>query len=474
LFIPTILCGGAGSRLWPVSRAQHPKPFIPLEDGQSFLQKAFLRAVSLPQVTEILTVTNQELFFKSREAYANVNQQQVPTSYILEPFGRNTAAAMIAAAIYLQKIFGNEAIMLVLPADHLIENSQGFIQAVEQAITFAKAKRIVTFGIPVIAPETGYGYIQAEGSQVLRFIEKPALEKAQEYMQSDNYYWNSGMFCFTVGSFLQQVNCYCPEILVPMSWCMQKSKSKEVQGIKQCHLDSQSFAEVPADSIDYALMEKSKQVSVVTADMGWSDIGSWTAMADLTPKDAQGNRFIGEIVGEDVEDCYIKSSDRTIAALGIRNLMLIDTPDALLVADRSRSQEVKTIYNRLKDSDHNAHKIHQTVFRPWGSYTVLEEGPGFKIKRIVVNPMSSLSLQKHQHRSEHWVVVSGKAIVTNNDNVRTIDTNESTYIPAGNKHRLQNLTTEPVVLIEVQSGSYLGEDDIVRFEDSYGRSENVA
>lgn len=469
MFIPTILCGGAGSRLWPVSRDLHPKPFIPLEDGQSFLQKAFLRAASLPQVAEILTVTNQELFYKAREAYAGVSDHPIPTSYLLEPFGRNTAAAMIAAALYLQERYGKDAIMLVLPADHLICNEEGFIQAVEQAITLAKTGKIVTFGIPVTAAETGYGYIQAEGSQVLRFIEKPALEKAEEYMQAGNYYWNSGMFCFAVGSFLQQADNYCPNILAPMSLCMQQSKPKENQGVQQCYLDPQSFEKVPSDSIDYALMEKSNQVSVVPADIRWSDIGSWTAMAELTPKDKEGNRFIGEIVAKDVTDSYIKGSDRLVAALGVKNLMLIDTPDALLVADRSYGQEVKAIYNRLKENDHQAHKIHQTVFRPWGSYTVLEEGPGFKIKRIVVNPMSSLSLQKHQHRSEHWVVVSGKATVTNNDDLRTINTNESTYIPAGNKHRLQNLTTEPVVLIEVQSGVYLGEDDIVRFEDNYGR-----
>lgn len=467
--IPTILCGGAGSRLWPVSRELHPKPFIRLADGQSLLQKAFMRGAQLHSVKEILTVTNRELLLKSKEEFNEVNHTDTPTSFILEPFGRNTAAAITAAALEVKKTYGETAILLVLAADHLITDQDAFQNAVHSATQLAQEGKLVTFGMNATTAETGYGYIEADGNTVLRFVEKPSLEKAQEYIASGRYLWNSGMFCFTAGTLLQQMDKYCPDILAATKICIDKSRRSKGQTSAQIELEPTSFKNVSDNSIDYALMEKSSEVAVVPCNFGWSDIGSWNTLADLIKPDDNGNRLEGNVLLHDVHDCYIKSNHRLIGAVGIENIVVIDTPDALLVADKSCVQDVKKIYAQLKAQDHEVHKLHRTVFRPWGTYTVLEEGEGFKIKRIVVNPGASLSLQMHRHRSEHWVVVSGAAKVTNGDRVINIKTNESTYIPAGNKHRLENITDAPVVMIEVQSGDYVGEDDIVRFEDVYGR-----
>ncbi len=470
--IPTILCGGAGSRLWPVSRESHPKPFIRLADGESLLQKAFLRGSRLPGVKEILTVTNNELLFKTKEAFTEVNSTNVSTSFILEPFGRNTAAAITAAALQVAKTHGEDAILLVLAADHLITDQDAFQHAVLNAINLAREGKLVTFGMQAITPETGYGYIEAEGNTVLRFVEKPSLENAQAYIESGRYLWNSGMFCFTAGSLLQQLNQHCPDILAATSACIDNSKLLIGNGLSQLELDPTRFKNVPSKSIDYALMEKSNQVAVVPCNIGWSDIGSWSALGELIKPDDNGNRIEGEVLLHDVRNCHIQCHDRIVGAVGVEDLIIIDTPDALLVADKNRSQDVKHIYTQLKTQNHEVHKLHRTVFRPWGTYTILEEGNGFKIKRIVVNPGASLSLQMHQHRSEHWVVVNGSAKVTNGEQVLTINTNESTYIPAGHKHRLENVTALPVVIIEVQSGDYVGEDDIIRFEDIYGRAKD--
>lgn len=473
VLIPTILCGGAGSRLWPVSRELHPKPFIRLADNQSLLQKAFLRGAELPDVKEIVTVTNRELLFKTKDEFGEINSNELITSYILEPFGRNTAAAIVAAAIQVKKNYGDDAVLLILAADHLIADHAAFKDAVEQATQLAREGKIVTFGMHADSPATGYGYIQAEGNNVLRFVEKPSLEKAQEYLASGDYYWNSGMFCFTAGSLLQEMDRHSPDILAATTTCMHNSKVISSFSVTQVELDATTFAQVPDLSIDYALMEKSKKVAVVPANIGWSDIGSWNEMANLVAPDKKGNRIHGHALVHETNDCYIHSEHRLVGVVGVDNLVVIDTPDALLVADKSRSQEVKHIYKQLKDLNHDAHKLHRTVFRPWGTYTVLEEGDGFKIKRIVVKPGASLSLQMHRHRSEHWVVVNGVAKVTNGDRLITIKTNESTYIPAGNKHRLENTTDTPVVMIEVQTGAYVGEDDIIRFQDVYGRVEEV-
>ncbi len=467
--IPTILCGGAGSRLWPVSRELHPKPFIRLNDGQSLLQKTFLRGSMLPGVEEILTVTNRELFFKTEDEYREINAA-VNLSFILEPFGRNTAAAIAAAALHVREAYGDDALMLVLPADHLISSQTAFVDAVIKAIALAGQGKLVTFGIHPESPETGYGYIEAEGNQVLRFVEKPSVEDAREYISSERFYWNAGMFCFTAGVVLGEIELHYPEVLLATKRCMELSRLATGEGFAQLELDAQGFGQVPDISIDYAVIEKSANVAVVPCDIGWSDIGSWSAMGDLAEPDACGNRVEGEALLQDVANCYIRSQDRLIGALGVENLFIIDTPDALLIADKSRAQDVKAIYSQLKAQGHEAHKVHRTVHRPWGCYTVLEEGTRFKIKRIEVKPHASLSLQMHYHRSEHWIVVSGMAKVINGEKEMFIDTNESTYIPAGHKHRLENPGVIPLVMIEVQSGEYMGEDDIVRFEDIYGRS----
>lgn len=473
MLIPTILCGGAGSRLWPVSRELHPKPFIRLADGQSLLQKAWLRGAVLPDVTETLTVTNRELFFKTEDEYrelAAVTGNPV-NRFILEPFGRNTAPAIAAASLQVVAIHGEDACLLVLAADHLIADQSAFAEAVAQAMQLAQQGKLVTFGIEPDMPETGYGYIEADGHAVKRFVEKPDLEKAREYVESGRYYWNSGMFCFQAGTMLREMQQHCPDILEAMRACIDKSRTAEGKGYSQLDLDAATFKHVPDDSIDYAVMEKSKNVAVVPCSIGWSDIGSWSALGDLTAPDAEGNRLEGETILHNVSNCYIQSNQRIVGAVGVNNLLIIDTPDAVLIADRSCAQDVKHLYSRLKTEGHEAHRLHNTVHRPWGTYTVLESGERFKIKRIEVKPGASLSLQMHHHRSEHWIVVSGMARVVNGQQELFINTNESTYIPAGHKHRLENPGLLTLVMIEVQSGEYLGEDDIVRFEDIYGRIE---
>jgi mannose-1-phosphate guanylyltransferase/mannose-6-phosphate isomerase len=463
--VPAILCGGAGSRLWPVSRELHPKPFIRLADGESLLQKAFLRAARLPGVTEVLTVTNRELFFKTRDEYRELEATPA-TTFILEPFGRGTAAAVACAALRVAKVHGADAQLLILPADHLIHETARFAQAVREAQGLASRGQLVTFGIKPSHPETGYGYIEAEGNKVMRFVEKPAFEKARQYVQSGRFFWNSGMFCFAAGAVIAEMERHCPQVIAAARDCLSRSRDTSPNAVE---LDAETFKRVPDNSIDYAVMEKSANVSVVPCDIGWSDIGSWTAIGELTEADGNGNRVEGESVLHDVRDTYIRSEHRLVGAVGLSNVVIIDTPDALLVADASRAQDVKHVYARLKEQGHEAHKLHRTVHRPWGMYTVLEEGPGFKIKRIEVKPGASLSLQMHQQRSEHWIVVSGTAQVVNGEREFSVATNESTFIPPRNKHRLSNPHAAALVIIEVQSGPYLGEDDIVRFDDVYGR-----
>lgn len=470
MLIPVILCGGAGSRLWPVSREAHPKPFMRLADGQSLLQKAFLRGSALPGVKEVLTVSNREVFFKTEDEFREVNHQGLYTRFLLEPMGRNTAAAVAAAALTVQQAHGEDAMMLVLAADHLVQNQPAFAAAVTRAQVLASQGRLVTFGIQPDAPETGYGYIEAEGEKVVRFVEKPSRDKAIEYLASGRYSWNSGMFCFTAGTILREMDVHCPAIVQAVRDCLAQSLAATGKGFAQLQLDPDTFAKVPDDSIDYAVMEKSRSIAVVQCDIGWSDIGSWSAVGDLTTPDAAGNRVDGEALLYDTANCYIRSNDRLVGTVGVRDLVIIDTPDALLVADRHRTQDVKHLFAQLKGQGHHSSKTHRTVHRPWGTYTVLEEGGGFKIKRIVVNCGASLSLQMHHHRSEHWIVVSGTALVVNGEQEIMLQTNQSTYIPAGHKHRLVNPGVIELVMIEVQSGQYLGEDDIVRFEDFYGRT----
>ncbi len=467
--IPTILCGGAGARLWPVSREQHPKPFIQLSDGQSLLYKTFLRASLLPTVNEILTVTNRELLFKTEDEFRKANRPDLNQIFILEPSGRNTAGAIALAALQIIASYEANTLMLVLPADHLVSDQKAFAQAVEQAVELALQNRLVALGIKPEHPEPGYGYIETENGQVRRFIEKPTLEKAMEFFHSGQFLWNSGIFCFTADTLIGEMEKHCPEILFATKTCLEQARLATGKHFSHIELDEQSFALVPENSIDYALMEKSEQVAVVPSNMAWSDIGSWGAIDNLNKSDNFGNRIEGEVLLNDVTNCYIRSHERLVGAIGVKDLFIIDTPDALLVADKSRAQDVKRLYQQLKEQNHETHKIHRTVHRPWGSYTILEEGPRFKIKRIEVKPGASLSLQMHHHRSEHWIVVSGMAKVINGEREIYVNTNESTYIPAGFKHRLENTGVIPLVMIEVQSGEYMGEDDIIRFEDDYGR-----
>jgi mannose-1-phosphate guanylyltransferase len=474
--IPVILSGGVGSRLWPVSREAHPKPFMTLPDGQNLIQKTFLRAAALEGVSEILTVTNRELLFKTEDEYRAINKTGLAQGYILEPFGRNTAAAVALAALQLKAAHGAEAHMLVLAADHLIQDEAAFAAAVSKALVLSEAGWLVTFGIKPQYPETGFGYIEAAdsalegGLKVARFVEKPDLKTAEAYVAAGNYFWNSGMFCFQVGAVLEEFALHAPDVLSAAAVALGRSRETTADRYRCLAVDPDSFAQVPDISIDYALMERSSKVATVPCDIGWSDIGSWNAVSELTEADNDGNRFEGEVLSHSARNNFVHSEDRLTALVGVEDLLVIDTPDALMIAHKDHAQDVKHIVTQLKKSGHTLHQLHQTVHRPWGTYTTLENGDRFKIKRIVVKPKASLSLQMHHHRSEHWIVVSGMAVIVNDDQELMLNTNESTFIRAGHRHRLSNPGVIDLVLIEVQSGDYLGEDDIVRFEDVYGRA----
>jgi mannose-1-phosphate guanylyltransferase / mannose-6-phosphate isomerase len=471
MLIPLILSGGSGTRLWPVSREAHPKPFIKLSDGHSLLQKTLHRLLPLGDIAEVITVTNHDHFFVTRDEYAaaHTNHRHL---FILEPTARNTAPAVAVGALAAIARHGPDATLLVLPADHLVDDEAAFAASVSAALQLAEHDNLVTFGIRATYPETGFGYIErgdeiggTSGFKVKRFTEKPSLEMAQEMVKSGRYYWNSGMFCLRGAALVEEMAQLAPAVLEGARECWTAASVKN----ERADLPAALFSALEDISIDYAVMEKSARVAVVPAAFGWSDVGSWKAVSALVAADACGNRSQGECVFIDSSNCYVQSSGRLVAAVGVDGLMVVDTPDALLVAHQDHVQDVKKVAQHLKLANHETYKSHRTVLRPWGSYTVLEEGPGFKIKRIVVKPGASLSLQMHYHRSEHWVVVSGTASVTNGDKQTLVRTNESTFIPAGHRHRLQNPGKLDLVMIEVQSGSYLGEDDIVRFEDTYGR-----
>lgn len=479
MLIPVILSGGAGTRLWPVSREAHPKPFMKLADGRSLLQKTFLRAAALEGVEEILTLTNRDYFFKSKDEYAGVMGAAggVESRFLLEPVGRNTAPAIALGALEIAQRHGPDAMLLVLAADHLIADQAAFAAAVDKAQTLARGGLLVTFGIVPDAPQTGFGYIECAescgegaGFKVARFVEKPEAEQAEAYLASGRFLWNSGMFCFKAEVILQQLQRHAPALYEAAQTCWAASSSGPQGLAGTAEIDGESFARLTDISIDYAVMEKSADVAVVPGEFGWSDIGSWSAVSELIHPDETGNRVMGEAVLVCARNTFIQSEDRVVAAVGVDNLIIVDTPDALLVAHRDHVQDVKKVVQQLKFQEHESYRLHRTVSRPWGSYTVLEEGSRFKIKRVVVNPGAALSLQMHYHRSEHWIVVSGMAKVVNGEQELLVNTNESTFIPAGHRHRLENPGLVELVLIEVQSGDYLGEDDIVRFEDKYGRT----
>ena len=466
--ISVVLSGGAGTRLWPASRESHPKPFMKLADGQTLIEKTYARAKALG--SEVLTVTNRDYYFMSRDEQEKVG---IDGEFLLEPFGRNTAPAVALAAKMIESTEGADALMLVLAADHLIADQAGFASAVAEASSLAAQDYLVTFGIVPTAPETGFGYIErgevlGSGNKVARFVEKPDLETAQGYLSSRKYLWNSGMFCFKAGAFLAELAKHAPEVAKAVDACW--AAMQPLNNAQMAEIPAELFKTAPDISIDYAVMEKSDKVAVVPGDFGWSDIGSWNAIRDLVEPDAGQNRALGEAIFVDSTNTFVQSEDRLVATVGINDLMIIDTADALLVAHPDKAQDVKKVVAQLKKDGHDAFKLHRTVARPWGTYTVLEEGPEFKMKRIEVKPGGRLSLQMHHHRSEHWVVVKGEAIVVNGEEELVVKQNESTYIPAGHKHRLENRTDAELVLVEVQCGAYLGEDDIVRFEDNYGRA----
>ncbi len=472
MIIPVILSGGTGSRLWPVSRECHPKPFIKLADGQTLLAKAFGRAACVSDVSEILTVTNRDYYFETRDEYRRAGHT-VECRYLLEPDSRNTAAAFILAVIDVAARHGPDAVVLMLPADHLISPAEQFVQDVATAAKAASQGQFVLFGIQPASAETGYGYMEcgvtseSGVAEVLAFKEKPTAQTAAGYVASGCHFWNAGMVCVRVGVALAAFEEHMPSLLASAQACWHASLVMHDSGVRE--LEASSFAACEAVSLDYAILEKASNVCMLVANFHWSDIGSWESMAKLSTPDGHDNRTEGDVVMVQSEHCYVRGSDRVIAMVGTHDLIVIDTPDALLVAHRDKAQQVRQAVAELKSRNHDAAKVHRTVARPWGTYTILDQNARYKIKRIEVNCGGFLSLQMHHHRSEHWVVVSGMARVTSEDRVFFVRTNESTYIPAGHRHRLENPGKIPLVMIEVQSGEYVGEDDIVRFDDIYGR-----
>jgi len=472
--IPVILSGGAGTRLWPVSRRAYPKPFMKLSDGSTLAELTFQRALDVSDDGTVMTVTSRDYYFICRDMYTNVAKEEIHKQiFMLEPMGRNTAPAIALAALEVQQRFGDEAVMLVMPSDHLIKDKEAFKSAVNEGAKLASEGYIATFGIFPTSPETGYGYIKAgnkiEGvnaSIIAEFKEKPDLQTAKEYVESGNYSWNSGMFCLSAKTLLDEMQQTSPEVLAAAEICFA-TKNMQNSAIE---FDTDAFAAMPDISIDYAVMEKAKKRAVIDSRFDWNDIGSWNSMAGLAQSDEFGNRIEGKAITIESKDCYIRSGDRIVAAVGVDNLMIVDTKDAVLIAHRDRSQGVKDVVQFLKANNHDAAIFHQTVHRPWGSYTILEDEEDCKVKRLVVKPGQILSLQRHQRRSEHWTVVSGTAKVRNGEKEFLLQANESTYIPLNTMHRLENPTDKDIALIEVQCGDYFGEDDIERFEDIYGRS----
>lgn len=470
MLIPVILSGGAGTRLWPVSRKAHPKPFMRLADGATLAGSTIQRALKVADSANTLTVTGRDYYFLTRDLYREVAPEG-SHQFLLEPSGRNTAPAIAAAAHWVCDRFGPEALMLVLPADHLIRDQQAFEQAVTRARGLAAEGWLTCLGINPTHAETGYGYIRSGaelsgGGRVIdAFVEKPDRDTARRYYESGKYLWNGGMFCFKARTVLESLAEHAADIgqAVADAWQASNRDADPVE------IDPELFSAVRSDSIDFAVMEKAENRAVVPVSCGWSDIGSWQAISELYESDMLGNRVSGEAVLIDTRDTFVQGGGRLVAAVGVENLVIVDTGDAVLIASRDRAQEVKAVVEELSRSDHESATYHRTVHRPWGNYTVLDDAPDCKVKRLVVRPGGVLSLQRHQHRNEHWTVVAGQAVVRIDDEERELGPGQTTRIQAGQLHRLENRGQIDVHIIEVQTGSYFGEDDIERLEDIYGR-----
>lgn len=468
---PVILSGGSGTRLWPLSRAALPKQLLALVGEHTMLQETVLRALRLPDMAPPTIVCNHEHRFLIAEQLRDI--QVTPASILLEPVGRNTAAAIAVAALDIAR-HSPDAMMLVLPADHVILDDAAFAHAVERASHTAKRGFLTTFGIHAHSPETGYGYIQQgepiDGCQytftVKAFVEKPDQATARHYIDSGQYSWNSGMFLFSVDALLAELRTLCPDILTACKAALDHAE----QDMDFIRLDTQEFTSCPSESIDYAVMEHTQKAAIVPASIGWSDIGAWDALWQIADKDANGNAVRGDVIANDTTNSLIRAESRLVVALGLHDHIIVETPDAVLVAHQSHAQQVKQVVEQLKTRQRTEHISHNRVYRPWGWYEGIDNGERFQVKRIMVKPGAKLSLQMHHHRAEHWIVVSGTAIVQRDTDEILLTENQSTYIPLGCKHRLINPGKLPLHLIEVQSGSYLGEDDIVRYEDIYKRS----
>jgi mannose-1-phosphate guanylyltransferase/mannose-6-phosphate isomerase len=462
---PVLLSGGSGTRLWPLSREAYPKQFLPLGGEDTMVQATWRRVEPMTSLPP-LVVANEDHRFLVAEQLREIRAPQA--QILLEPVARNTAPAIAAAALCALE-GGDDPLLLVLPSDHVITNPEGFRDAVEQAVPAAEAGALVTFGVVPSSPETGFGYIQADKGQgvqpVLRFVEKPDAATAEKYVAEGTYFWNSGMFLFKASRYIEELQKFNPDMVAAVRASLAGAK-RDGDFIR---LDKAAFEACPSDSIDYAVMEKTADAKVLPLDVGWNDVGSWSALWEVTEKDANGNACTGDVITVDTHNSYVYA-ESLVAVVGLDDVVVVETDDSILVARKDRVQEVKKVVAQLKHDQRSQAVLHRKVYRPWGAYDSIDMGARFQVKRITVNPGATLSLQMHHHRAEHWIVVSGTAEVTRGDEVILLTENQSTYIPLGVTHRLKNPGRLPLELIEVQSGSYLGEDDIVRFEDQYGRS----
>jgi len=463
--VPVILCGGSGSRLWPLSRAGRPKQLLPLAAEQTMLQATAARLTGLGELAAPLVVCNERHRFFVAEQLAAIGMEP---RLLLEPEGRNTAPAVALAALTARQSGQGDLPLLVLPADHVINEPHALVAAVETALPAAQAGRLVTFGVVPTLAETGYGYIRAGGQEALlaveQFVEKPDAATAQAYLDSGDYYWNSGMFLFTANAYLEELQRYVPGIAAACEQAMSKVGEGDV-----LRPDAAAFGACPKDSIDYAVMEKTSLASMVPLAAGWSDVGSWSALHDVSDRDADGNTLLGDVCTINTRDSYVRAENRLVTAVGLDGCVVVETKDAVLVVTREQAQNVKAVVDALADAGREEVQLGREVFRPWGSYDSLDSADGYQVKRLTVLPGAILSLQLHHRRAEHWIVVAGTARITLDDQVFDLEKNQHTYIPIGARHRIENPGTGPLHIIEVQVGDYLGEDDIVRFEDKYGR-----